>query len=272
VPLEQATAFVDKVLNHYGPGRKFFFEFTGGEITLYKDFFKLAEYIKSKGCKLGIISNGSRALPFWEKARPLLDQICLSFHPESADPEHFLSVVQFMAGTVRTHVNIMMTPEKFDYCYGVAAKAKDIGNISMALQPLMKDFGDQLYGYSQSQRHILDRQTEIMLRHIRHTKEFEYYRGTMAMEDDSGRREEIPVQQLIASGQNNWRGWNCHIGLEQFVVGQDGSLMRGWCGVGGRIGSIKDPNLTLPTEPIRCTKSFCHCNFDIMSTKVRPRD
>ena len=47
----------------------------------------------------------------------------------------------------------------------------------------------------------------------------------------------------------------------------DGSLHRGWCKVGGKIGHITDENLMLPIRPVICDKTMCHCNFDIMSTK-----
>ncbi len=272
VDLDLAQRFIAKVFDHYGPERSYFFEFTGGEVTLYKDFLPLCEFIKARGGRVGIISNGSRSLAFWEKALPLLDQVCLSFHPESANAEHFRSVVEFLAGSLRVHVNMMMTPEHFDSCYILAVRLKDIGNISMALQPLMKDFGDQLYPYTPVQRQILEKQNEMILKHIRHTRSFETYRGTMMAVGPDGQQEEVPVQKFIANGTNNWLGWDCAIGLEQFVIRQDGTLMRGWCGVGGDIGNFKDANLNLPKTSVRCTKSFCHCNFDIMCTKEKPRE
>ena len=49
--------------------------------------------------------------------------------------------------------------------------------------------------------------------------------------------------------------------------------MIGWCRVGGAFGNMKDPkNIKWPRKPTMCTKSMCHCNFDIMSKKVLPAD
>ena len=76
--------FIDACETHYAP-RKVYFEFTGGEVTLWKDFIKCAQYIKSKGHDIGFISNASRTIRWWEKNKNNFDHVCLSFHPESAE-------------------------------------------------------------------------------------------------------------------------------------------------------------------------------------------
>jgi len=55
------------------------------------------------------------------------------------------------------------------------------------------------------------------------------------------------------------------------IVDIDGSVWRGWCKVGKQLGWVqRGRRLVFTTEPILCTKDFCHCNFDIMCTKVKP--
>mgnify|MGYP007020039300 CR=1 FL=1 len=50
-------------------------------------------------------------------------------------------------------------------------------------------------------------------------------------------------------------------------------MWRGWCRVGGHVGYIQYPEqVKFPVAPIRCNKSFCHCNFDIMCKKVLPEN
>ena len=135
--------FIQKVKETH-PNKKLYFEFTGGEVTLYKHFLDICQYCTEQGVKVGLISNGSRTLRYWKENKQYFDHVCLSFHPEFGDSEHFIEVVKELNNDVRTHVNIMMSPEKFDYCYEVADKVKDLGNISMALQPLIHDFGEVL--------------------------------------------------------------------------------------------------------------------------------
>ncbi len=63
--------------------------------------------------------------------------------------------------------------------------------------------------------------------------------------------------------------WNCYAGIEQLIVDMDGSIYRGWCKEGGVIGNINNKDLNLPSDPVVCTKTMCHCNFDIMCTKEK---
>jgi MoaA/NifB/PqqE/SkfB family radical SAM enzyme len=251
------------------PSKQLYFEFTGGEVTLYKDFVKLCQFCTEQGVKVGLISNGSRTLRWWEENKQYFDHVCLSFHPEFADEKHFIDVVKLLHNDVRTHVNIMMSPDKFVSCYATANKIKNISNISMALQPLIHDFGDTMYDYTASQKKILDKQHELIVKHIEHNTAFEYYRGAMAKIFPDGSRQVSSAQRFVSDKTNDWSGWKCYAGVEQLVVDKDGSIYAGWCGVSGKIGHIADENLVLPAEPILCNKTMCHCNFDIMCTKER---
>lgn len=260
--------FCDKVISHY-ENKKIYFEFTGGEVSLWKHFIQLAQYLKSRNVDVGLISNGSRTVRWWQDALPHIDHVCLSFHPEQGDAKNFIEIVKLVHKKIRTHVNIMMHPDKFNFCYEVATKVKDIGDISMALQPLIVDFGEQLYEYNEYQEHIFKNQHQLIQKHIKRTQEFPTYRGAMVKVDKDGNRTVQAAHQFISKKENNWQGWKCYIGIEQIVVDMDGTIYRGWCRVGGKIGNIIDDDLQLPEDPILCTKKMCHCNFDIMSLKVK---
>jgi cell fate (sporulation/competence/biofilm development) regulator YmcA (YheA/YmcA/DUF963 family) len=162
----------------------------------------------------------------------------------------------------------MMSPDKFDFCYAVANKVKSIGNISMALQPLIHDFGDTLYDYDDFQKKIFDKQHELIVKHIKYTKSFDYYRGAMKMIKEDNTEIVSSAHRFISQKTNDWSGWNCYAGAEQIIVDLGGNIYRGWCRVGGKIGNIFE-NFEVPKAPILCNKTMCHCNFDIMSTKEK---
>jgi hypothetical protein len=162
----------------------------------------------------------------------------------------------------------MMSPEKFDYCYAVANKIKDLGDLSMALQPLIHDFGDQLFDYNDFQKKVFDKQHELITKHIKFTKSYDYYRGAMRMVNSDGESRVSSAHRFISDKTNDWSGWNCYAGVEQLIVDMDGSIYRGWCKEGDKIGHINDVDLELPLNPILCSKKMCHCNFDIMCTKT----
>jgi len=264
--LEVIKNFISKVVAQVAP-RKVYFEFTGGEVTLYKHFIEICEYCTMLGARVGLISNGSRTLRWWEENKKHFDHACLSFHPEFADAEHFIEVVKILNNDVRTHVNIMMSPVDFDYCFAVANKVKNLGNISMALQPLIHDFGDTLYDYTEPQKTVFDRQHELITKDIQFTKSFDYYRGAMKKILPDGSTEVSSAHRFISFKTNDWSGWNCYSGVEQIIIDLEGKIYRGWCRVGGLIGHIKDDDLVIPNKPVLCDKTMCHCNFDIMSTK-----
>ena len=260
--------FISKVKDHYFQ-KNIYFEFTGGEVTMYRHFTEICQFCSDLGIKVGLISNGSRTIRYWEENKQFFDHVCLSFHPEHADPDHFVNVVRLLNNDVRTHVNIMMSPQKFDYCYAVANKVKNLGNISMALQPLIHDFGDTLFDYNDFQKKIFEKQHELITKHIKFTKNFDYYRGAMRMVYETGETAISSAHRFISENTNDWSGWKCHAGLEQLIVDMDGSIHRGWCKVGESFGNITDDTINFPTQPIVCNKKMCHCNFDIMSTKEK---
>ncbi len=266
--LDSIKAFITKTVEQTAP-RKVYFEFTGGEVTLYKHFIEICQHCTELGAKVGLISNGSRTLRWWEENKQYFDHVCLSFHPQFAEADHFIEVAKLLHNDIRTHVNIMMDPEKFDYCYAVANKVKNLGNLSMALQPLIHDFGDTLFDYTPAQKNIFDKQHELITKHIKFTKSFDYYRGAMRIMYNDGTTEVSSAHRFISFKTNDWSGWKCYSGVEQVIVDMDGSIWRGWCRVGGPIGYIHDEQLIIPTDPVICNKTMCHCNFDIMSTKEK---
>lgn len=247
-------------------GKKLCMELTGGEVTVWKDFTRIAEFCHAEGIKLLFISNGSRTLRWWAEHKHLFDHVCLSFHPEEADPDHFVSVVQELSRTLRTHVNIMMEPSRFDYCYAVAERVVAVGNISIALQPLIHDFGSVLFDYTEEQKKVFDEQHQLVTK-IKWERSFPYYRGAMRKIDADGASVVWAAHRFINHQQNNWAGWDCYSGVEQIIVDMDGTIFRGWCKVGGSLGTIHDPKFT--SAPVVCNKTMCHCNYDIMSTKIK---
>ena len=159
-------------------------------------------------------------------------------------------------------------------CQKLAESIISIKNISLALQPLIIDFGETLYEYTDEQISYIDRQWHNLGSKIEHDKKWKIYRGSMDMHDDVNKlRHNSSAHRFINDKTNNWRGWLCWSGLEQIVVDFDGSVMIGWCRVGGPLGNMKMPEyIRWPDKPIMCTKSMCHCNFDIMSKKLLPKN
>jgi sulfatase maturation enzyme AslB (radical SAM superfamily) len=265
--LDEIKSFVDRVLEQK-PKKKVAFEFTGGEVTVYK-------HIKSRGAAVAFISNGSRTARWWTSFADKADHVCLSFHAEEGDPDHFLEIVNIASRNIKVHVNVMMHPKKWDTCMDLAEKVCQIPNITLALQPLIIGFGEELYHYEPWQNSVFENQWNLFQKRIPHDDTIIRQdvigfavRGAMREVIDGTLGSVKQPHILIAEKKNNWDGWSCAAGQEQIIVDMDGTVWRGWCRQGGCIGNIKDPGFMLPRDWVICGKSFCHCNFDIMCTKV----
>ena len=127
--LDTIKNFITVVKNTH-KDKKIYFEFTGGEVTMYRHFIDVCKFCTEQGIKVGFISNGSRTLRYWEENKQYFDHVCLSFHPEAADPDHFIEVVKILHMDLRVHVNIMMSPDKFELSHNVANRITVIGNIN----------------------------------------------------------------------------------------------------------------------------------------------
>lgn len=270
---ETIKTTTQKIIDHYYP-KNVYFEFTGGEVTLWKHFIQLVDFIKSTGNHVGMITNASRTIRWWETNKSKFDHVCLSFHSEHSDPEHYLEVAEIMSKECRTHCNVMIhnDPKYFDICRDLSYKLIGIKNISIAIQPLIIDFGSELYSYTQEQQEFIDNQWENIISKIEYTQEWPIYRGSMIKINSRTGEQSHPLSPnlFISNETNNWNGWKCNAGLEQIVIDFNGSIMRGWCKVGGIIGNTMDPNnIQFPTNSVVCNKTMCHCNFDIMCKKFK---
>jgi organic radical activating enzyme len=258
--------FCKRLISHYtSVGQSLFFQFSGGEPTLYPRFLELSDYLRDRNCKVGIISNGSRKVDWWGKASGLLDNVVLTHHIEFVDIDHFIQVVQFVSRKVRTHVNVTMHPDQFDACLTNAFHIADVcSDITLTLKPLLINFGSIMFTYSEAQKDVLSN-THF---NIRRTRPSEASRGAMRRLYIDGTSDIAKASQLIVSNENRWAGWSCNVGLELLAIDYAGDVYRGVCRQGGRIGGIADDETEFPDGPIICQKPVCHCVTDIMTTRT----
>jgi organic radical activating enzyme len=271
LPIEVIKNFIQKIFDE--KGYKVFFEFTGGEVTFYPRLSELLLFIKSFNGSVGIISNGSQSLDWWENNKELLDHACLSFHGERGRAEQFYQVIKALYDTTTLHLNFMMLPSKFEEIYSFAQiVANDFERMSVALQPLFENFKGAMYKYTDTQLELLKNPSFYIGPNYKyqHRPEFKrkIYRGEMKKIFADGKFEVADPTLLISNKKNSWFGWNCNIGVENLVIDPLGYVFRGTCLVGGCLGNIQKPDFKLPTESVKCIRKKCECAFDLMSTKT----
>lgn len=272
VPINDILGFADKVVDHYKKklGKDVYFILTGGEVTLYKDFLPLVKKLTEDGNRVGISSNASKPLSFWEQARTYLEHISLSYHSDHTDLDHFIDVVNCVKDHTYAHVNIMVNPLKFDQCIDAAyAIFERTDEITLDVQIVLRDFVEP-YEYTDAQRaRILEVCADINSR-LKLTKERKGYRGLMKWVYQDNNTLLTKPGDIMTNKMHQWKNWQCHIGLEMLVIDVQGNIRRSWCGEGERLGNVKDSVINFPDTPHVCQKEWCTGGIsDIMITKKR---
>jgi hypothetical protein len=261
----RVLSFCDRLIAHYANlDRHLLVQFSGGEPTVYPDFLRLIEHLHARDCTVGVISNASRTLRWWAEARPHLGQAVLTHHVEFVELSHLIDVAGFLGQSIRTHVNVTMHPARFDECLANAARiAAECDDVTLTLKPLLVDFGQTPYAYSDEQRQAIAA-TRFPPRLTRPLAES---RGPMRLTYADGRSESLKSAELIITRQNHFNGWQCDAGLELLAINPQGQIHRALCRQDGPIGHIDDADLVLPTEPVTCTRETCHCATDLMTSR-----
>ncbi len=266
--LSVSKKFIDKIISYYKDrlGKDIYFDFSGGEITLYQELIELVNYIKARGCYSGICTNGKRSIDYWEKTAPYLDHINLSYHPGFKYKDLFFRVVQYLQDKVSCHINIMMHPDYFDECEELGLKiSNSIRNASISFQALYILLGvPSLMSYSNDQLSSLkklNKETRIFW-----DKEPFTYRGRMKKTYIDHTSDTITQPDIIINEENHWKSWKCWGGLEQIVINKKEEVFRAWCEQ-DKIGKIRDADLIFPGNPVICKKDTCSCGFDVLCTK-----
>ena len=262
------TEFIDVCSEHFD--KKLYFEFPGGEITVWKNFIKCSEYIKEKKHKVGFLTNASRTMRWWNDNKDLFDQVILSFHSERVSIDHFLKVTELMSRSCHTHVVIMMhwTESLWQKCLNFINEVIKIKNISVSFKPIRIDFSPQFYPYTNEQLSYMKNQNEVV-KDIICDENFirNNYRGNMIF-SNANESKLVRANDLVLNGENNWTGWNCWAGLDSIKIDYFGNIHRSWCKIEPPFGNIHKLNeIKWPHTPVLCNVAACRCNVDICTRK-----
>jgi organic radical activating enzyme len=269
--LENIKNFVFKLKSHY-KDKNIFIELTGGEPTTYRYFDELLNFLKKEDIKVGILSNGGRGMEFWDRTIPKLDNLILSFHSEEGRPEHFYKLVKSALYQVPMHINVLMKPDTFHDSLKFANKLSELHpHLSISLQKLTKiennNYTTEIVDYDLKQRLIISEQLfgkKVTTEHKPLPNN--QYRGAMMAHFSDGKIQKL---QGHYNSENNWKGWKCSAGIENLSIRFNGEIYRGLCKEGGLVGEVTEENIFFPSSEIICSRSGCHCGFDIGCTKVK---
>lgn len=260
---------------------------SGGEPSVSPYFVKSLEFFKEHNISVGITSNGARDISFWGKYSKYLRYICFSYHPSYADPL-FEEKVLAASENCDIAVRVMMdtrhwgdTVEKYFHFCKLQLKNKyqwRVEPVKILLTAIDYNNADQINpetvgaNYSEAQlRWIQDNSNGIRLLGSRSNGPSNRSHPVFFYKDGS-KEEHGNTNYLIANNQNDFRKWECNIGIESLFIAADGQVNRGNCHVGKNIYNIKNKEqFIVPSLPILCTQKVCGCNTDVGISK-KPKD
>lgn len=238
------------------------FRFTGGEPTVCKHFLDLGQYIKDQGYYFSFLTNGSREIAYWQKMKNITDGFFLSFHPEFANIDHVIEVIQTV-DPVPVVFNLLLVPEKWDDLLDYAERVfHETENCTIWPKTILdktdkKD--NSPLDYTADQLNVI--------RAWPLTKELNFqnlHRGDIIADGKT-----IDGNQLILDNMNSFSGWKCWAGSHSLCINESGEIWGATCKQGKQLGHIDTGITTWVDKPIICQKQICACLSDIYIKKTK---
>lgn len=261
-------------------GHPFWIQITGGEPTLYPKFIELVTYMKEKGARVRLISNGSRTIRWWKELRnaDIMDIIFLTFHSEQrADYKHIAEVANlFLDAETITVMPVTYVPHSLEYALeGAKYLVENTGSyISMNAMDLRftpeeernfqeDQFKEVLEKYNTAVGDLMDKKTKTTIPE-----------QMLAMYDVSVTYSDGTVQQkdptiMMKLGENKFEGWLCYAGIDSISI-ENNMKFRGGCKRGGTPMELGE--FTFFDEPFVCDIDSCYCAMDMVTTKIKNMD
>lgn len=271
---DHARHFIETCFEKYG---KIQCNLSGGEPTVSPFFKELVNLIYDKGGVTNLTTNLVRKKEWWADIADKLCTIGVSYHPEfmkTIDQENeLIDKILFLKDRTRVTVRVMMHPKYWEQCFKFYKKLENLNDgFCLELVRILPNFGigDPFctIDYTEEQNNILNNTVPIMKwNSLPSTFRHNASHSILVNQDGTTQHLDFQVTSTLENNKlTNFQDWECNIGLESLFVHFDGSVQRGNCGQGGKIGSIME-TVDWPTESIICNKNVCHCIADLLLTK-----
>lgn len=252
--------------------------FSGGEPTYWKPLIEVCAFINAEAPKyfkshiLGINTNLSRPLSWWQEYGHFFDEITASYHVERAVPEKFIENVQFLGDKSSLLVRLMMMNSRFEEMKAVGELLKQrCDNFTLEYARLYTELSFSAEEAKYDEKH------EVFMRE--NASYFSQFRKPMAKKVNytpplegrfsDGTVRTIYTGEISARAENHFRGWTCFAG-EAVTIAQDGAFFTATCGQGPYLGNLnKGEKLDFSKllKPVKCNRELCHCGADIQIRK-----
>jgi organic radical activating enzyme len=251
----------------------FKFYFSGGEPTLWKNLVPVMKYLKDTlgdNVTLGINTNLSRKLDWWEENWFYLDDVVASYHPEFVNKDNFFKISDFLQTKINyLCLRLMVVEERFQEILSVADEIRsNLKNYNLEFVPLLKEMSSSSVPWQYKDPAISE-----FLNKNNFEQKITIYKPSLSIDIssnevyDDGTVQTLNSNRIVAENRNFFKGWSCNV-HESVFISPNGDMSAASCGQGPKLGNIfKEFNI--PRSPVICNKVHCHCGTDILITKKK---
>lgn len=263
------------IINHYKKNGYINFKvfFSGGEPTIWKSLIPVSKFLKQElnnNVTLGINTNLSRKLNWWQQHYSLFDDIVASYHPEYVKKDNFFEVAEFLQDKVNyLCMRMMMLEEKFDQMIDIGFEIKQkFKNFNLEWVPLLDEMSVSAVPWKYTDPRINE-----FFKHNSFESKTTTYKpmpliNLSCIEHyDDGSTKSLNSNRLVAENRNFFKGWRCQVN-ESIFISPTGTMRAASCGQGPILGNIFN-KFILEATPVVCQKDYCHCGTDILITKEK---
>lgn len=265
--LSDYKKFCSKLMDQANQESKIiFFQFLGGEPTLFPHLLELSKFIVQQNHIVTIMSNGSRTLRYWQDwvDADIINTLYLTIHPEQTqDIDHYVKLINLFENTNTLLIPRISAPKNhfqladkfFDVLYEETASV-------IALHPINGDF--KYNDYSPEQLDIFKKKNYVYSKKFQPSKykHNHIYPNQLEITYNDLSTSVTTPQDLYLNKLNNFLGWKCEIGIDFLHIFHT-DIYRGLCKQDGIIGNILDPDSGFLSKPTTCLKNSCFCRADI---------
>lgn len=248
--------FVDRLKNSEITDRHLNVQLGGGEPTLHPLFPFIVNSLRSNKNFLGVTTNGSRGLEWWEKVLPL-DNVTLSLQPEFTNIEKINEVSKLIldSGSV-LQFNLSCDPKNWSRTQDLYNRLDD--NLKQFVIPKVLYNAQNIrenYAYTAEQyawmNSILGKIPKI-----------EKFKNSIVYFDD-GTKDVFTLSRMTLNQWNKFKGWQCSVASQGLMINYNGEVWAGLC-QSKKLGTIENFRLG---EDIICPFEYCACPLDIRADK-----
>lgn len=270
---------LEKIMLHYKDNgyRYFKLYLSGGEPTMWAGLIpvvqKFREIAEWPGSCVGINTNFSRPVRWWEENHYLFEDVVASYHAEWTKEKKYLECFKFLQDKKNYLCSrIMMHHKHFQQCIDFGDKIKDTcDNYMIEYAPVYDELRPSTDPYFYEEKWQMDffkTRSSARQQVIPIDKQPNWAWAKVMHTDNT--ITDIDTNAIITEGKNFFKGWTCNI-HESLHIHPNGRIQQASCGVGPIVGNIVQGEFDIKlAEAITCPKTHCHCAADFNISKARP--